>query len=452
MAIQKRRSFLGSAQAMGMLIFAACRGSWSAPDATDGATDGAAPRPSGQPVTLRYLARGSQASVDIQRRGITEFEQLNPKIKVDMEVGQPYLEKLLAQIASGDVSDVTFTAMDTFRGVAKQGGLLSLDPFLARDVKTGDYYAYALESGRYDGRTFVFPYDGGTYALAYNKDLFDKAQLKYPDETWTWDRYVEVATRLTVDQNGRRAGDSGFTPQQIAQYGTTSIRGEYWYYIWAGGGDILSKDKKQSTLDSRVALDTIQWIADLHTRRVIMPSPAFPEANHAAVDGDRGFTAGRVALAPHGRWRVSEYRRLAQFPWDVAPMPNGKAGRIGYGWFSGMSIVRGTKVPAEAWEFCKYWGSEPGQRLVGQTGQAVPALPRLANSDLFLQSSPPANNRAYLNAIQNARMHPSAYIIENAHYNEIINPVMNAIWRGEKVAQTAIPPLIPQLNAVLARG
>ncbi|MGH2354111.1 MAG: ABC transporter substrate-binding protein [Chloroflexota bacterium] len=416
------------------------------------AAGGDTPPPSQQPVTLRYLARGSQANLDIQRQGIEEFQKAHPRITVEMEVASNYLQKLQTELASGTTSDVAFTAMGSFRVVAKQGGLVALDPFMARDVKPGDYYEYALESGRYNGKTYVFPYDGGTYALAFNKDLFDTAQIKYPDDTWTWDQYVEVATRLTLDQNGRRADESGFDPSRIAQYGSVSIRGNYWYWVWANGGEILSKDKSKSTLDTPVALDTIQWIADLHTKRVIMPTPAYPEADPAAVGGDRGYTAGRVALCPHGRWRVSEYRRVAEFPWDVAAMPSGKAGRIGYGWFSGMSIIRDTKAPAESWELCKYWGGEAGQGLLAERGQNVPAMPRLANSDLFLKSSPPANNKAYLEAIKDARIHPTAYIIESTEYNDILNPVLNAIWKGEQAAKSAIPPLIPQLNAVLAQG
>ena len=435
----------GVAAVVGLLSLVRCGAGQSAPAAD-------APRPSGQAVTLRYLARGSQANLDIQRNGVAAFEQANPKIKIQFDVATNYFEKLRTELASGDTSDVAFTAQGGAQALANDGGLMAMDPFIARDVKPGDYYDYALESGRHKGKSYVFPYDGGTFALAYNKQLFDNAQLPYPDDTWTWEKYAQVAARLTVDRNGKRADDSGFDPRQIAQYGSTSIRGDYWYYIWANGGDILTKDKQKSTLDSREALDTIQWLADLHTKRVIMPSPKFPEADPAAVAGDVGFTAGRVALSPHGRWRVSEYRRLAQFAWDVAPMPKGKAGRAAYGWFSGMSIISGSKAAAEAWEFCKFWGSEPGQRLVTERGQAVPAMPKLATGPLFLTSSPPTNNKAYLEAIKDARQPPAAYILDGAAYGEILNPVLNAIWAGEQVAHVGIPPLVSQLNSVLARG
>ena len=185
-----------------------------------------APRPSGQPVTLRYLGRGNQVILDIQRRIADNFEKANPRIKVDMQAASNYLQQLMTELAGGNASDVAFTAMGDFRVLAKQGGLRELDPFMARDFKKGDYYDYAIDSGKYKNKYYAFPYDGGTYALAYNKDILDKAQIKYPDDSWTWDQYVQVATRLTVDTQGRHANESGFEPRQIAQYGSYSMRGD----------------------------------------------------------------------------------------------------------------------------------------------------------------------------------------------------------------------------------
>ena len=79
-------------------------------------------------------------------------------------------------------------------------------------------------------------------------------------------------------------------------------------------------------------------------------------------------------------------------------------------------------------------------------------MPKLATGPLFLTSSPPTNNKAYLEAIKDARQPPAAYILDGAAYGEILNPVLNAIWAGEQVAHVGIPPLVSQLNSVLARG
>ena len=428
------------------LLAAACGG----PSATPASN---APAPSGQPVTLRYMGRGTIANQDLQKAGLAEFQKLNPKVTVEFEAPAQFLPALLAQIAGGDAVDVAYTAIGNFRGLAKQGGLVELDPFIARDIKRPDYYEYSLESVRFNNKYYAFPYDGGTWALAYNKQMFDRAQIKYPDDTWTWETYANTAARLTQDQGGRRSGDSGFDPSQISQYGSApALREHWWYWIWSNGSEVLSQDRKKAVLDSPAALNTLQWIADLNSRRVIMPTPAFPEADMAAINGDAGFTAGRVAMAPHGRWRVPEIRRLAKFEWDVAPMPKGSAGRLGYGWYSGMSIINGTKRPAEAWEVARFFGTEAGQRALVSGGLNVPPLQKMANTDVFLKSTPPNNNKAYLDAIANSRLTlPGPYVVEPDKWNPIINPALNNLWAGKQTAQAAIGAIIPQLNEVLAQ-
>ena len=443
--LSRRRAVLAALASFGPLA-AACAGQ-------NTAATPAAPAPSGQPVKLRYMGRGTIANQDLQKAGLAEFQKAQPKVTVEFEAPAQFLPALLAQIAGGDAVDVAYTAIGNFRGLAKQGGLVELDPFVARDIKKPDYYEYSLESVRYNGKYYAFPYDGGTWALAFNKEAFDKAQIKYPDDTWTWDTYATTAARLTIDAGGRRSGDSGFDPSQIAQYGSApSLREHWWYHVWANGGEVLSADRKKTVIDSASALETIQWIADLGTRRVIMPTPAYPEADMVAVNGDAGFTAGRVAMAAHGRWRVPEIRRLAKFGWDVAPMPKGKASRLGYGWYSGMSIINGTKFQAEAWEVARFFGTEAGQRDLVVGGLNVPPLQKMANTDVFLKSTPPNNNKAYLDAIASSRLTlPGPYVIEPTKWNEVLNPVLNNIWAGKQTAQASIPPLIAQLNDVLAQ-
>ena len=137
-----RRSLLSAAAAaLGPVLGAACAG-------PEGAQTGGAPTPTGQPVKLRYMGRGTIANQELQKAGLAEFQKRQPKITVEMEAPAQFLPALLAQIAGGDAVDVAYTAIGNFRGLAKQGGLVALDPFVARDVKRGDYYEYALEFGQ----------------------------------------------------------------------------------------------------------------------------------------------------------------------------------------------------------------------------------------------------------------------------------------------------------------
>jgi ABC-type glycerol-3-phosphate transport system substrate-binding protein len=41
----------------------------------------------------------------------------------------------------------------------------------------------------------------------HNKDLFDQAGVPYPDDTWDWQKLVDVAKQLTKDSQRRRQDD-----------------------------------------------------------------------------------------------------------------------------------------------------------------------------------------------------------------------------------------------------
>ena len=334
------------------MLGAACAG-------PEGAQTGGAPTPTGQPVKLRYMGRGTIANQELQKAGLAEFQKRQPKITVEMEAPAQFLPALLAQIAGGDAVDVAYTAIGNFRGLAKQGGLVALDPFVARDVKRATTTS-TRSVGQAQRDVLRLPLRRRHVGPGLQQGAVDQAQLKYPDDTWTWDTYMTNAARLTVDQGGRRSGESGFDPAQIAQYGSApALREHWWYWVWSNGGEVLSADRKRAVIDSASALETIQWIADLGTRRVVMPTPAYPEADPAVVDGDAGFSAGRVAMAPHGRWRVPEIRRLAKFGWDVAPMPKGKQG----GWATaGTRGCRSSTAPGTRRRRGRWRGSSAPRR------------------------------------------------------------------------------------------
>ena len=38
----------------------------------------------------------------------------------------------------------------------------------------------------------AIPKDSAAFGIHYNKDMFDKAGIKYPTESWTWDQFAEI--------------------------------------------------------------------------------------------------------------------------------------------------------------------------------------------------------------------------------------------------------------------
>lgn len=70
--------------------------------------------------------------------------------------------------------------------------------------------------------------------MYYNKDLFDDAQIPYPDKDWTLDDYFDAIQKLTKDTDGDGVVD---------QWGTTSTHYQaIWGYMFQANGGNLIKD------------------------------------------------------------------------------------------------------------------------------------------------------------------------------------------------------------------
>jgi multiple sugar transport system substrate-binding protein len=439
-AASRRRAALGWAGASGAALLAAC-----------GAQPDGGERKTAESATIVFMNRGGREAFAVHDKVVAAFAETSPQIKVSVEpvVEGSWAAKLTTLLAGGTAPDAVMCAFGDFLPFCKRGDLLELDPLLRkdRDVRPADWYPLALESMRYKGKLFNLPYNGGTYALFYNKELFDRQRVRYPDDAWTWDRYLEAAGQLTTDSQGRRANESGFDGNGVAVYGTTNVQSEpgWWYWIWTYGSDLYTNGNKEVNFRDAGALDAIQVIADLHKRRV-WPSVLVKDA--APV----GFRNANVAMAPMGHWNVARVR-TDPYAWDVAPMPKTKDGkRIALGWYSGNGILRATKQPQAAWEFLKFFGGAPGQRILGVEGLTLPAVRKVAESDEVIKTTPPDNQRAFLTEIDTARIRYNWNITEQRDWDEILNPELDKVWTGQAKAKDVLPPLVPRLNEVLSRN
>jgi len=130
---------------------------------------------------------------------------------------------------------------------------------------------------------FGLPWIAQPVVLYYNPDMFQKAGINPPDESWTWDTFKDAAKKLTLkDASGN-----------VTQYGT-SFNG--WppihMFIWQAGGEVISQDLKSSPVDTPEALQGAQFYADI----IFNPDYGVPEA----VIKEQGFgemvKAGKVAM------------------------------------------------------------------------------------------------------------------------------------------------------------
>ena len=191
--------------------------------------------------------------------------------------------------------------------------------------------------GKYfqDGLMDIFKINGKYYGvsqlstygsvLLYNKDLLDKAGLKAPpvdwdDASWTMDKYLEYATKLTKDPS---------TPNGV--FGTSM---DLWAkmtslpFLW--GGDSWTKEHyanfiaEKTNFNSEPVLQAHTYLQDLIYKHKVMPDPATAKSL-----GQLGnpFKTGKIAMSLDGGWLYWTSSDIKDFKFGFAALPKGKANK-----------------------------------------------------------------------------------------------------------------------------
>ena len=103
----------------------------------------------------------------------------------------------------------------------------------------------------------------------------------------------------------------------------------------------------------------------------------------------------------NGRWATPGSREITDFNWDVAPLPTGAA--PGKDWlFWGAYVINAkTADPAAAWKLVAELTSLEVQDKVASLGANIPSRTSQDAIDAFLTYTPPENNQAFVDGIQN---------------------------------------------------
>jgi multiple sugar transport system substrate-binding protein len=425
-------------------------GSASASTVTNtGATKAATAAPAGAGTKVVFLSRGSVQYQDVFKQSIANFQQVHPEISVDNQPVTGNFDQKLATLLAGNVApDTFFGQAATFLVYPIEGATVTLDSYAAKgvDFQASDYYPYWLKTMQWRGKLVALPYDPGMVVLYYNKTLFDKAGVAYPDAktALTWDKLLTMAEQLTVDSKGNRG--SALDPSQVVQYGLDSYSARMWWHQPREHGiDVFSSDLSKTTLDQQAAIDGLQTLVDLSAKYHVVPGGS--TGNGPAIN----FQSDNLAMVITGGWQVGLYREQVKSAWDIAPLPQ-VAGKptVGMGWASGLMITKQSKQADAGWQFLTYLAGKQGQQLLLKVGVSQPMLTSMANDPAFAAAAEPAHRDVLLNEVQSGD--PPPYIpayneIQTAVQSDLLNPTLTA----KENLQTAIATVVPKINAILAK-
>jgi multiple sugar transport system substrate-binding protein len=396
---------------------------------------------SGPPVTIEYAIWGDPAEINSQKAVVEGFTAANPSITVDVTVADwdSYWDKLQTGLAGGAAPDVF--AMDGPLGPDYQirEVLLDLSPYIEADgYDLGQLDDNAVKDfTTKDGVVFGLPRDLNVIALFYNRDMFDAAGVAYPDDTWTWDKLVEVGKQLTIDTDG-----DGTIDQWGIYTETTDMENAWSSFVWQAGGDILTEDGTRSALDRPESAAGIQFLQDLIWKEKVVPDPAI-----FAETGD-AFEQGVAAMEINGSWLVPTHE-AAGINLGIAPLPAGPAGKATSVNPTGAVVYANTDAPEASWLLAKYLASPEAQEKIMALKASVPV-----NKQILATSYPASFDGAQVFADSLAFAHLKPAFVGYNEFTTILQTELdeNVFNAPNKTAADAIGSVNEELNGILAGG
>jgi multiple sugar transport system substrate-binding protein len=268
-----------------------------------------------EPGTLRVWVTWGDNPAQLQELFNKYAEANNVKVEVNAPVAD---DKVIAGLSGSQPPDIlVLGAPDNVPAWTNEGLLTPLDEVIsANNINKDDIIPAVLSQCAYKGDHYCLPWGTDTYALYWNKDLFEEAGLDPEKPPQTLEELAEYADKLTkVDANGEIT-QIGFVPDFSWAH--------YEQYIPQFGGFWISDDGTQVQLDSQPVIDELKWEQQFYTKYGPDKVLKFVSSLGEYGSPQHGFMDGKVAMMVDGEWMTGPNFIQGLKPdlfYGVAPLP-----------------------------------------------------------------------------------------------------------------------------------
>lgn len=382
-----------------------------------------------------------------QQQFDTLFMKRHPNISIQAEnvAWTDFLQKYLAQAAGGSLPDILYCHFSWAQQFITGNMLIALDDYISKqtDFNPSDFTKPSMGFYQRGGKQHGVAYDCGPLMLFYNKDLFDKAGMKYPTDAWTLDDFKQAVIKLTSGSGRDKIFGITGTPTP----GQADLAPNYLFPF--GAKYVNEPQETQSFINQPEAVKAMEWWMELRLKYNTAPSPA--DTQSMSQQGG-AFVLGRAAMDINGSWATPGLNQNARFKWDVAPFPKGPRGRFTSAEGSAYVITQSSQQKDAAWIYLNEYLSTAGQSFMwGMTGRGSPA--RKSAWDAYLSSKfAPAGAKFILDALNtygtNQVMHqPSAQKIVNT-----AQPIWDRVVAGSLGVKEGLDQVQQQIAPLLAQN
>jgi len=265
---------------------------------------------------------------------LAKFAEENPDISVTVEMiaWNTLYQKLQTAFVAGTYPDMFLLHASEIPQYASYGVLRDMgDQYTSGGgwLPDDDLSATTMDGLTWEGKIYGIPLDNHGRGLWINIDMFEAAGIStdYTTAPTTYEGWVELFQKLTLDANGNNALSPDFDPENVVQWGYACgewINVNFIAALYQHGGSFLSEDGKTITVNSEAGMTALQQTYDLIYKYHVTPPPA-------GFDTWQGFGAGAVAVLPTGTW----YRNQSLLQTDINSMawPNWQWGPKKATWF-----------------------------------------------------------------------------------------------------------------------
>lgn len=297
---------------------------------------------------------------------IDDFNAANPNIEVQYHAipdnGSDKLTQLDILAMGGGEIDVMPGSDGEQMLRMKNGMYAPLDDFIAKDgIDMGANFGTILNYASYNDVTYGYPVRSTVEGIWYNKDMFDAAGIAYPDGTWTWEEYKEIAKKLTSGEGDKKIYGA-YTHTFNGQWAPVGNEVSPWYT--QDGKCNIKAEGFKTALERRKEMDELGY------------QLSFSQIVATKATQSSTFLGGKCAMVQAGSWIVSNIKDKENYPHDfrigVAPLPRFDSSIKANNNFSVAASI--LAIPAtsehkeEAWKFIRYMVEEGAERIAG-TGQ-----------------------------------------------------------------------------------
>lgn len=382
-------------------------------------------------VELRWLNKcESEAEAEIWQQLADNVTAEYPDITITIENTDwtSYWTKLPVELASGNAPDLLY--MHFSRASDYKDSMLPLNSYIEKDedINMDDFYDGILECFTFEDETYALPYDFGPYVMYYNKDLFDKYGVEYPDAETDWNEYMDICKKLSVDGN----------------YGTVFCSSCDYYIpqVLSLGGEIINESGEFNITDKKTT-DALQTLADMINGQGY--APKITDTANTVWNWEQ-FETGNIGMLIDGPWCVSNVINYCNFNvgYTIIPAAEQHVTTING---SGLAISKDTKYPEEAYQALASLTGSEAQKILAESGRALPS--RESVRDYYYEAM--AEQDGLEEAIKESLEIGIPYHVTK-NYSEvstILNSGMDSVFSGETTAEKAAKDIQSQVDVLL---